>query len=151
MKWAYCHFPYIEWVEEVAHKRLPQSAQNFFDETWTLPAPKRSNSVDFFNFLKIRINAIDEKSAREVWGAESITRYVASSLYALVFSWVLAGARLAMVAVGRWPYQPTDTAVWLVFWAYLVAILALLRNLRFMRIKEVLTLFAATFQHRDKL
>jgi hypothetical protein len=129
-------FPYFTHIEKVAKHKLPEDAHHFYCQFWGKRAA--GDNREFFNYCKTIINAVDQRSAAEVYVAEALTRYVASMFYALLASFILALAAAAA----------TSSRAWLVLaCAYFVAIIVILRHLRFLRVKEVETVFAATLRN----
>jgi hypothetical protein len=140
-RYAYEGFPYSRWFSYLTEHRLPQAAHDFYKSVW-LGCP----SKQFLNFCKIVVSSSDPAAAAEIYSAESLSRYVSGMFYALAISFVLLStlltARLsAGVEVGI--ALPVLTA------AYGAGLLAILANFRFIRIKEVETIFAACFKNRD--
>lgn len=129
-------FPYFKHIEKLTRHRLPDDAQRFYLEFWGKTSI--GGNREFFNYCKTIINAIDARSATEIYAAEALTRYVASMFYALLASFILTVS--ASVAA--------SSGVYLVLaCAYLLAMAIILRHLRFLRVKEVETVFAATMRN----
>jgi hypothetical protein len=129
-------FPYFRHIEKVATNRLPDEAREFYRQFWGKRA--EGGNREFFNYCKTIINAIDERSAAEAYAAEALTRYVASMFYALLISVVLVAALVAKVSE---PRLITVAA------GYFIALFVILRHLRFLRVKEVETVFGATLRN----
>ncbi len=129
-------FPYFEHIKEVATNKLPGDAKEFYCEFWG--KREAAGNREFFNYCKTIINAVDKRSALEVYAAEALTRYVASMFYALLISLILV-LTAALVIPAR--------ELFVLASAYLLAIVIILRHLRFIRIKEVETVFVATLQN----
>ncbi len=150
-------FPYFEWLEELCEKYLPNETSVFFKRTWGLrkiqetrkrKKVKKRGNKQYFNFCKTLINAVDERSAAEIYAAEVLTRYISGTFYALVFS------SLSLLSTAIFTYSLKRKVMWEfcpILIIYLVAILCILKNYRFTRLKEVETVFAASFKLRDKI
>lgn len=129
-------FPYSKHIEKVARKKLPEDVQKFYIEFWGKSSA--DGNREFFNYCKTIINALDDKSASEIYAAEALTRYVASMFYALLTSFVLViAAAVANSSPGLIVFVCT----------YFTAIIVILRHLRFLRVKEVETVFAAAMRN----
>jgi hypothetical protein len=140
-RYAYEGFPYSRWLAYLAEHRLPKAAHDFYKSTW-LGCP----SKQFLNFCKIVVSSSDSGAAAEIYAAESLSRYVSGMFYALVVAFLLLltliGARLyAGVVIG--------VALPVLIVAYGAGLVAILANFRFIRIKEVETIFAASFKNRE--
>jgi hypothetical protein len=113
-------FPYFTHIEKVAGSRLPEDAEKFYRDFWGLRAT--GGNREFFNYCKTMINAIDERSASEVFAAEALTRYIASMFYALLASLSLIGA--AWIAT-------SSRELLVLVCIYVLAIIIILWHLRF--------------------
>jgi len=129
-------FPYFSHIEKVANNCLPENAKLFYQEFWGKKIV--SGNREFFNYCKTIINSVDDKSATEIYAAEALTRYVAGMFYALLTSFILV-TTLAIVC--------SSSGFWVLASSYLLAIVVILRNLRFLRVKEVELVFTATLQN----
>jgi len=144
--WATEKFPYHNWIGEVCKSYLSAEACRFYESSWQNKTGEGYKNL--FNFLKVLINSVDERSANEIYSAEALNRYIAGMFYALVFSFVL----LASVLILRYILLGTVfKSLALVLVAYLFAIYGILAHLRFIRIKEVETVFAASFINHSKI
>ena len=149
--WAYEPFPYTRWLEYLVQHRLPRDAREFFSQFWSASGdnpevadPRRRRQ--FVNFCKVVVSSADAGAAGEIYAAESLSRYISGMYYALCLglflllttaaSRVLAGVPIGIGLVGL--------AV-----SYAIGILAILANFRFIRIKEVETIFAAAYKNRE--
>ncbi len=139
--YAYEPFPYIEWLGHVCQRNLPGEVQEFYDCVWS---PRKSRS--FFNFCKIQVISEDERAAAEIYSAESLTRYISSMIYALFLSIILCFGNIASHLIVTARIDPLATPLVL---AYLLALMGILGNFRYMRIKEVQTVVYATFKNRS--
>ena len=133
-------FPYFAYLRYLAEKKLPPETLEFYKRAW-LPRVEATGNRQFFNFCKVVVNAVDERSGVEAYRAEAITRYVSSMFYALVSSAVLV-ALLALI-------MPC-ACLWGVVILYVAAALLILHNLRFLRFKEVEALFTVTY-YNDRI
>ena len=137
-------FPYIGWLEEVA-KRLPPEAIDFYNKVWA-KRKREGHNKNFFNFCKTIITSNDERAANEIYAAEALSRYIVGMYYALVIGSVLilAAAILRYFVIG----QIMGGLLFLLL-AYFLAIIVIIQHLRFIRIKEVEIVFAASFKNRS--
>ena len=138
--YAYAGFPYTPWIEKLVQQRLPSPVRDFFTAVWA-----GRSSKQFLTFCKTVVSVGDPLAAAEVYAAESLSRYISGMFYALATAFVtvvvVVGARLVTgVAVG---FALTVLAT-----GYVLGILAILANFRFIRIKEVEIIFAACFKNR---
>ena len=173
-----------------------KNSEEFYEKTWK-PRTKKKSNKQFFNFCKTMIISEDERSANEIYAAESLNRYVVGMFYGLaisivlmfiVFFWrlvkcentnlvVLIGLSiiylLALVCLIKGKFYSLAISIALIYittlWRlfeckdtrlaillvlsviYLSALIWLIKNFRTVRIKEVETVFAASFKLRDKL
>jgi hypothetical protein len=137
-------FPYIGWIGERFRQTLPPETLDFYDKVWA-PRKIKGRNRQFFNFCKAMIVSMEGKYADEVHAAEALSRYVAGMLYALmcVFSLMLVTAILRYIVLGE-----ILTALASILLVYLAAIVSILANFRFVRMKEVETVFAASFKYQ---
>jgi ABC-type multidrug transport system fused ATPase/permease subunit len=143
--WAYEEFPYIGWIGEVCKLYLPPNALDFYNKTWTCRRLEGQNR-QFFNFCKTMINSVDERATNEIYSAEALSRYISGIFYSLVISSALLFLTtiLHFIISGK-----IMILLLLILFAYFLAIVVLLRYFRFIRIKEVEIVFAATFENRS--
>ena len=138
--YAYDDFPYSHWLESVVRRRFPQDVNTFFASAW-----KGKSSKQFLNFCKIVLSVSDPLAAAEIYAAESISRYISGMYYALVTAFLITAAVIcSRIAVGA----RVGAALPVVAGAYVIGLVAILANFRFIRIKEVETVFAAAFKNR---
>lgn len=133
----------------------------------------------FFNYCKTLINAIDERSALENYSNESLIMYLAAMFYAMVISIILISLVIIyqlvlgepsdattyiikffsgsdetnitgfLSAIGNTNSSIVDSVVLVIF--YFVFLLILLWHYRYMRFKEVQTVFTATLINKQAL
>jgi hypothetical protein len=140
--WAYEEFPYIKSIGEICKSYLPPDAQEFYEKTWG----SSKGGKQFINFYKTIISSIDEKAASEIYSAESLSRYISGIFYSLVFASCLL---FISFILNYFIFGKILIIIFLMLIGYFFGILTILWNLRFMRIKEVEIIFAATFIHRS--
>ena len=152
-RYAYEDFPYTQWMERVC-RSLPDSVKDFYKEIWK----KQGNSKTFLNFSKILIISEDERAANEIYSAESLCRYISGMFYALATSTILITIVLiaqvtaplfVRVLEVNTPQIPYTIILFFLLIGYMVAIMGILRNYRFMRIKEVQTVFFSAYKNRN--
>lgn len=137
-------FPYIGWIGQKIRQGLPPNAVEFYERIWAPRKIKGQQNNQFFNFCKNMIIAADERCANEIYAAEALSRYIAEMFYALVSVFALM---LITIIVHYIVFAQVLAAPVAVVLAYFAAIVGILANYRFIRIKEVETVFAATFKH----
>jgi len=143
-QWAYEEFPYIGWIGEVCKLYLPSETIEFYYNTWA-GRKREGQNRQFFNFCKTIINSVDERAANEIHSAEALSLYISGTFYSLL----IASCLLFVTAVLNYYSLGVLIPLLLVIVVYLLAIVAILRYFRFIRIKEVEIVFAATFRHRS--
>jgi hypothetical protein len=132
---------------------LPSEAKQYYSKEWgcrlrdSQAFTKSKKNKQFLNLCKVAISK-DRSLAAEVYTAEALTRYVACMFYALVVAAVLsasiAALNLACGLAGRASFTAA-TGAGVTCSAYLLAAWLIVKNLRFVRIKEVETLFYACY------
>ncbi len=143
--WASEDFPYIGWLEEVCKQYLSPEAESFYKKIWA-DRKQDGQNRQFFNFCKVLISSEDERSANEINAAEALSRYIAGMFYAVVLSFVLV---LFTVVLRLVYYGQITVGLVLILLTYLAAIVIILNFFRFVRIKEVEIVFAASFKNRS--
>jgi hypothetical protein len=143
--WATEDFPYIGWIGEACKQYLPSETQAFHAKIWA-DRKQVGYNKQFFNYCKVLVNSSDERSANEIYVAESLTRYIAGMFYALLISFVLILIAIIFCYFVSGQIVP-GLVIALV--AYLSAILVIVRYFRGIRVKEVETVFLASFKNRD--
>jgi hypothetical protein len=143
--WARESFPYIGWIGEACNQYCPTEIIDFYNQTWA-PRKLEKQNKWFFNHCKIMINSHDERAAAEIYAAEALTRYISGMFFALVFSFFL----ILITVILRYILF-SQLMVWLiiVLMTYIFAIYIILSNFRFVRIKEVETVFSASFSNKS--
>jgi hypothetical protein len=144
--WASEQFPYIGYLGIVCRRRI-RSAEvlGFYERTWA-PSKRRGPNREFFNFCKTMIVSQDKKAAGEIRAAEALVRYMSGMFYALVVACFL----LLVALIVRWiTIGQVTVGLIIMLCTYLVAIGVILRRFRFVRTKEVETVFAASFKNRS--
>lgn len=143
--WISEQFPYIGWIGEECRRYLPPKALDFYNKTWA-PRSQEGQNREFFNFCKIMMtSSADERSSDEIYCAEAFSRYISGMFYALVVSISLM---LVTVILRFFVLGQVMIGMVIILCAYLIATVVIIKYFRFMRIKEVGTVFAASFKHR---
>jgi hypothetical protein len=142
--WATEHFPYFGWIEQICRRYLPGEALTFYEKTWGQRKQGEQNK-QFFTHIKTIINSNDARATEEMYAAESMSRYIAGMFYALGFSFI---ALLATVITYYRAYGELLVGLVIILTAYFLIIAVILGNYRFIRIKEVEIVFAASFRNR---
>jgi len=138
-------FFYGNWMETKCFERLPAGAAQFYEKLWRDKfADNPIGNTTFYNFCKSIIIARDEQSAKEVCAAEAMSRFIAGSMFALLIATLLAVLNILydvlFLAHSRMMVVPIVAAI-----VYVVLITGILLHFRFIRCKEVDTMFAACF------
>ncbi|MEK6409485.1 MAG: hypothetical protein AABN34_21380 [Acidobacteriota bacterium] len=138
--WARESFPYNKWLGAVAQERLPAGADEFYRSIW-----KDRTTKQFINFCKVVVACGDPAAAVEIYVAESLTRYISGMFYALLLATVMM---LALAASTAFAEGRVHGPALLLTAFYVAGVLVILRSFHFIRIKEVETIFAASFKNR---
>lgn len=139
--YAYEAFPYPKWLEVLVHCRFPSVAGDFFDSVWA----DRANDKQFVNFCKVLVSAEDALAATEIYSAESLSRYISGMFYALAAACTMVVLLIVSRLLGG---KGLEIGLLSLAAAYVVGMLTILANFRFVRVKEVETIFAASFKNR---
>ena len=133
-------FPYLSYIEDVCDSSLPEYAKEFYRDNWSKAMARPIDGKRFFNFCKTLVNSVDEKSAKEIFAQESLVRYISGMFYALFVCciWGLFVALFNRVYGGH-----NVRGLLLLLGAYAVLMVVIVHNFRFIRVKEVETVFAA--------
>jgi hypothetical protein len=143
-QFAVDRFPYFEWLKQSCRENLPSTAFDYFNLEW---APRKLpwRNKRFFSLCKLAIVHTGNPIANEVYAAEALTRYVACMFYALVISLAIA----LLAGAVSFPSTRSGGTAWLVLAAlYASALWVIVKNYRFVRFKEVDTVFTACFISR---
>ncbi len=141
--WANKPFPYVRWIRSLTSRSLPDEVERFCATHWDPPEGK-VHDREFLNFFKVLVSAIDPEANRQINAAEALSRYVAGMFYALL-------SALAFMCVTVVRSQLAGQFVLLLMLIYAVALVGILANFRFIRTKEVETVFATLFGNWGKL
>ena len=139
-------FPYTSSIGEKCRASFPIEAQWFYEDIWFATGKKGGKTL--FKFCKVMLITEDETITHEIYAAESLSRYISGMLYALGISF------LTLFSVGVYRYflnEKIDYFLIPFIVGYLLGILVILLNFRYVRLKEADTMFAATFKNRDRL
>lgn len=142
--WATEHFPYFGWIEQVCNLYLPVEALDFYQKTWGRRKQGEQNK-QFFTFIKTLINSDDERAADEMYAAESMSRYIAGMFYAICFAFI---SLLVTTITSSLVSRQIPIGLVMILAAYLFFIAEILGHYRFIRIKEVEIVFAASFRNK---
>jgi hypothetical protein len=145
--WATEQFPYFGWIEQVCKLYLPEEAFDFYQKTWGLRKQGEQNK-QFFTFIKTQINSDDERAADEMYAAEAMSRYIAGMFYALCFAFF---SLLVTIITSALAFGQISIGLVIILSAYLFIITEILAHYRFIRIKEVEIVFAASFRNKELL
>jgi hypothetical protein len=142
-RWSYERFPFTRWQRTVCKDRMPPGVLHFYETVWA-----RRDSGHFFNLCKLIVACEDPKAAEEVYSSEALCRHISGMFYALTASL----AAMLSVEIAIWVSRGSPSfVVTFVALVYLVAIVVILSNFRLMRLKEVGTVFAASYRNRERI
>ncbi|MDJ0903902.1 MAG: hypothetical protein QNJ55_34455 [Xenococcus sp. MO_188.B8] len=143
-------FPYIDWIGLKCGYEY-QEAKKFYELLWenNNSNEKKRKGKSFLNFYKVVLISVDENLANECYAAEAFTRYLSSIFYGLFFSFVI----ILLVLIKQYFFLNETLSLTLlgIDGFYTVFMFFILRNYRYIRMKEVETLFAATFAAKEKI
>jgi hypothetical protein len=148
--WAKDDIPFIRWIGEMCDIYLPSEVKQYYLKEWEKRLPNAkitSKNKQFLNLCKVAISK-DRNLAAEVYTAEALTRYVACMFYALLVASVLAAGTAVLNLAYAFAAKASFAAAigaGVACSAYLLAACLIIKNLRFVRIKEVETLFYACY------
>jgi hypothetical protein len=141
--WAIEDFPYPKWLRQVCEDSYPAAALEFYDNVW-LGTGSGKGDKEFFNLCKSVVGSLDKDAAAEMYSAEALCRYISGMFYALLVALVVILVALIFIHTAR-------LVLAILLGMYGVAFGAILKNYRFLRIKEVKTVFSLAFCNRDSL
>jgi hypothetical protein len=139
-------FPYIAWIGALCKEYLDDEVWTFYKNNWKKRWKKNGNNP-FLNFCKNLVISTDEVTANEIFAAEALTRYISGMFYALAFAFFLIFITIILIYFYS---KKINLFFAIIFFAYSFSISAILMNLRFIRIKEVATVFTAHFKLEKK-
>lgn len=138
-------FPYIEWLGRRCSREYPE-AVTFYKDTWGKHSKKRENS--FFNFCKVLLISKAPNLANECYAAEALNRYLSSMFYGISLSFLIIFFVLIKQIFS--PNEELSLTLLLIELIYGGSALLIIRNYRSIRMKEVETVFAASFAVRHE-
>ena len=145
--WATDEVPFIRWIGEMCKIYLPSDTKRYYSEEWGCRLCDGRKNKQFLNLCKVAISK-DRNLAAEVYAAEALTRYVVCMFYALFVASILAAGtavlNLAHAFAAKAPFT-TAIGAGITCFTYVLATWLIVKNLRFVRIKEVETLFYACY------
>ena len=139
--WASEDFPYLGLMGTVHGRFLPPETLDFYEKTWA----RKKHEEQFLNFCKIMVSCEDGRAGSEIYAAEALVRYLAGMFYALILAFLLI---LVTVVLRYIAFRQVMVGLIIMLCAYLFAIGAIISRFRFVRIREVETVFAASFKNR---
>ncbi len=139
-------FPYRKGFKKRVERYLPPSALTFYDEVWD--SPPYGTSLSRFDFYKNILRDISASAAKEIYAAEALCRYVANTVYAIGISVGFLSVALICCIMYR---NSVPLALPAPLIVYLLAVVIIVRNFRFLRMYEVETVFALAFLYRSDL
>jgi hypothetical protein len=148
-------FFYKEWMTEryMPSLKLP-AATKFFKEEWAYRYQDpglglRNPNTQFINFMKTMLLTIDKDISAQLSATEAVSRFVASSFWALLIcAGLLTIDSCLLLAQGRGDEARVSLVLLLVYVAVLYGVV---RHFRYLRCKEVCMVFDASFAHRNDL
>lgn len=141
-------FFFNDWMRKKCDERCDPLVGQFYERYWAnRDTGNACKNTTFFNLCKTIINKVDPNSASEVFAAEALSRFVAGSCYALCFALVLTLMDAVVVGIFISFYMISLPVVIALF--YLLLILGILWEFRFLRCKEVDVVFDACYANRE--
>lgn len=140
-EWAVEGFPYIGWLGKIAQGSLPKEVHDFYLKVWEPRNKPKGGNQTFFNFCKVVLMNNQTPSMADIHSAETTTRYLSGMLYSLLISFIL----IALSIIKGHDHIELIAVLLLV---YLSSIWGIIRNYRFIRIKEAKLVFYSTYQNR---
>jgi len=145
--WSIEKFPYIEYIGELILRDLCDNSSpiyDFYSKEWMSRKRKEGNKR-FFNFCKtMLLRQGNEMTVVELNTAESINRYISGMFYSLSLSFLLI--------LGTIPFQSKSKLIIIsltILLSYLIGIWNIVSRYRFIRIKEVQTLFDPCYKNKE--
>ena len=141
-------FPYIEWLGIKCSQQYPE-AKKFYDRTWgNYKHCQTKRKQSFLNFCKVLLTSIDKNLADECYASEALNRYLSSMFYGISFSSVI----IFILILRQLLFNNNGLSLPFLFLEvfYIISVWLITRNYRFIRAKEVETVFAATFAVKEK-
>jgi hypothetical protein len=138
-------FPYINWINDMSCKHLPENVCNFFNDKW-MNSDTKIHKKQFFNYCKTIIAAKDSNAYEEIYAAESLTRYVSGMFYSISLSLLL---NIVVLVLNRYYLGIFVLPIILVSCIYILIQFEIIRRFRMLRIKEVETVFFASYINKD--
>lgn len=145
--WSIERFPYIGYVGDLILRDLSDHSgpvYEFYKQVWE-PRNRKEGNRRFFNFCKTMLMRDNNQlTVMELYTAESINRYISGMFYSLSISFIFI-----LITI---PFQSKFEIIiilLLVLLSYLTALLNILSRFRFIRIKEVQTLFDACYKNKE--
>ncbi|MDJ0600071.1 MAG: hypothetical protein QNJ37_14675 [Crocosphaera sp.] len=144
-------FPYLNYLKTRCAKDYPE-AQNFYNSTWGSQNNNEKREKSFFNFCKVILISVNETLAKECYAAEALNRYLASMFYGIFISFFIILSILIKFVITQqiFSFKELSVTLLLVEIIYVASAWLILSAYRFIRMKEVETVFAATFAFREK-
>lgn len=145
--WAEEPFPYIKWIGFICKNNYPSKVYEFYEKIWA-PMKREQHTTNFFNLIKVIINSNNEKSSIEIYSAEHLTRYMSGMFYALSLAII---ALFFTIIINILYLGKINWELIIILFIYTYAIKTIISRIRFVRIKEVETVFAASFANAEIL
>lgn len=139
------HFPYIEWIGRQCNRKYEYpEAKEFYESTWGKQS-KRGKS--FLNLCKVMLIKMDENLANECYAAEALNRYLSSMFYGILISFII----ILFALIKQYSSSANKLSLLLlaIEFIYFISAFLIIRNYHYIRLKEVETVFAATFACRE--
>lgn len=149
-------FPYIKHFGKMCEDVFPDDVLEFYNQYWR-GHEKEYEGNSFINYCKLMTYSIDVKLSREVYSAESLTRYLSGIYHALKISLGLYLIPMLVWTINIIREQETKLSVVVViiliciFLLYIYLIRKILQNFRKIRVKEAFTIFIASYKLKDEL
>jgi hypothetical protein len=142
------HFFYNNWMYKKSLNRLPKAVGDFYKDYWNDKyLDDGIINTAFINFCKTIILKFDPQCCNEIYAAEALSRFVAGSYYSLqtsIFLMIINSFLLNKIL----SLQASFIAIFLIL-GYSFLLHVILSQYRFLRCKEVDTIFNACFANRE--
>lgn len=112
-----------------------------------------THGQEFYNFCKTIVISNDESSSIEIYARSSLTRYISNMFYGLVMSVILVLIAIIINLISASYGIEINSEINYIYLSllilYVLAILVILGNLRYMRLSEVQTVFYACYANKE--
>lgn len=147
--WAIEPFPYIKWIGIVVKYNLPDSAAEFYEKVWKEQL-KLGGNMRFFNFCKRLIFQKDDPIIDNLVSSETTVRYLSGMTYALMYT-IITMLMVLFFRLILFEFDNFLIVLILLLFLYVWSFLVIVKNYKYLRIREVELLFDISFKYRNEL